>query len=41
MKWMGWSWDDLCGCPEDLIPLVVEAMNAEADAARRANRGRR
>lgn len=41
MKWMGWSWPDLCACAEHLIPLIVEAMTREAEGIKRANRGKR
>lgn len=40
MKWMGWGWDQLQRCPADLIPVIHEEMQAEADAARRRSRGR-
>lgn len=42
MKWMGgWSYDDFLDCPEEFLDAIQAEMQAEAEANRRANRGRR
>ncbi len=40
MKWLGWSYPDLLECPTDLLPVIQEAMQREAEAHRRAARRR-
>lgn len=40
MKWMGWSWEELQDCPDDLIPVIVRQMEREAEANRRSSRKR-
>jgi len=40
MKWMGWSYQQLEACPADLIPVVADLMEKEAESNRRANRKR-
>jgi hypothetical protein len=35
MKWMGWGWSELQDCPADLIPVIADAMEREAEANRR------
>lgn len=41
MKWMHWGWEQLQGCPADLIPVIHAEMQAEAEAIKRQNRNRR
>ncbi len=34
MKWMGgWSYQDLCQCPDRIVQAIIARMNEEADAA--------
>lgn len=32
MKWMGgWSWDDLCQCPQDYYTEIIRMINEEVE----------
>jgi len=35
MKWMGWDYQSLWSCPEDLLPTILEAMRDEVEQMRR------
>ena len=32
MKWMGWSHEDLCNAPYDIVQEVIKLINEENDA---------
>jgi hypothetical protein len=31
MKYMGWSWEDLCQAPKEIVREIIEIINEEAE----------